>query len=220
MKWAYCLLFVGLALWLVGCGPNNRKAQAQVQPSFILGQLIDSCLVRQPGAMNNDVSRSILADSLKNTIQQYRGLPLPFLAELPVQYEMCLEYPPNPFDFETSAYKNAGKYVVKFGFGQHTSGGKISEDYETTFQIFTVMDKSQVASLIDNAIYSVSGIFTDFANNSQETGFVLPSGKCLIDYPSVTSTYNGLTNKPYINLGTLIIKDVEFTQYNRQSVLP
>ena len=68
------------------------------------------------------------------------------------------------------------------------------------------MDKAQVTQLVDNALYRVNGVFVDFANNSQKTGFILPSGKCLIDYPAITST----DNKPYIDLGTLVLENSTF----------
>ncbi len=200
MKNNFIFLTIFSLLFFVGCGQSNRtnvQSKDCIEKKYALQLLIDSCLTHQPNAMNNDVSRSMLADTIRTTIQQFIGDTLPFLADIPLQYEMCLEYPNDSYS------KNAGKYVVKFGFGEHTSKCKLSDDYKTTFQIFTIMEKAQVAQLVDNALYRVNGVFVDFANNSQKTGFILPSGKCLIDYPTIMT----IENKPYIDLGTLIIEN-------------
>lgn len=186
-----------LCLALFGCGNNKtqKKAVQTTPPQYALREMLDSCLKSQPMANNNDVTRSILADTLKNKIQLYKGRALPYLEDLPMQYEMCLPYP-------------NGQYVVKFGFGEVTSKCKLSNKYETTFQVFTIMDKEKVATLIDGSLYHIKGIFRDFANNSSETGFSLPSGKYIVDYPNIIN----IDNKPYIDLGTLIIDSLSFTQ--------
>ena len=59
--------------------------------------------------------------------------------------------------------------------------------------------------LEDGKDYFISGIFQDFANNTIETGFRPPSGKCIIDFPSVNAVDG--TN---INLGTLILTHLSF----------
>lgn len=159
--------------------------------------------------MNNDVTRSILADSIKESFQKYIGDSLPFLTGIPLTYEMALEYPPSPFDFYSERFKNAGKYVVKFEMYEGSKGFKLSPEYTTTFLVFTVMDKEQVATLIDKKQYYVNGNFRDFANCSSKTGFILPSGKCLTSYPSIyESSFGGVT----FNLGTLILEDVTFNR--------
>lgn len=200
-----CMLF-----WLAGCSQNNTSMPAQEPHKYALQQLLDSCLIQQPNAMNNDVSRSILADSIKTNIQRFIGNSLPFISELPLKYEGCIEYTNSPYIFDTKTFKHEGKYLVSFEYGEIGSKNKISNNYHTTFQIFTIMDKEQVATLIDNAYYSINGNFVDFANNSQETGFVLPSGKCLIDYPKVRTS--SISDGPFINLGTIVLENVSFTR--------
>lgn len=204
------IMFALLCLLVGGCISSPPKSKVK---QYALQQLLDSCLKQQPNAMNNEVSRSILADTIKTTIQKFIGGSLPFLADIPLQYEMCLEYPRHFESFESEIDKNAGKYVVKFGFGEILSKCKLSDNYQATFQVFAVMDRKQVETLVDNALYHVNGVLVDFANNSKETGFVLPSGKCLVDYPKVITS----GNKPYFMLGTLILENITFTPINSKT---
>lgn len=189
-----------LCFVLGGCGNKaQKKVEQTVPPKYALCEMLDSCLQAQPNANNNDVTRSILADTLKNRIQHYKGCALPYIEDAPMQYEMCLPYP-------------NGQYVVEFAFGEIASKCKLSNDYETTFQVFAIMDKEKVAMLVDGSLYYIQGIFRDFANNSAETGFSLPSGKYIVDFPNVIN-YN---NKPYIDLGTLVVDSLSFTKINQE----
>ena len=198
----------------VGC---TQKQSDKTQPGKPhqkhLAVFLDNCLQEQPNAMNNEVSRSILADTIQARFLKFQGDTLLCLSDIPMQYEMCLEYPARVFDsFEAPTDKNAGKYVVKFSFGEASSKMKLSEQYNVTFQAFAILEKEQVATLVDGALYHINGIFRDFANNSQETGFILPSGKCLVDYPEIIA----IDGKPYIDLGTLILDNLSFHKLNDQ----
>lgn len=213
-------IFTLLAVFVLafsGCSNSqtNKGKSEEGRKEYVLKIMLDSCLNNNPNATNNDITKSILADSIKATIQNYIGDTLPFLTDIPVEYEMCLEYPKSSFDFESESFKNAGKYVVKFSFGKYSSKCELSDNYETTFQIFTIMDKVTVSKLIDKELYYVNGKFIDFANNTKETGFVLPSGKCLIDYPRVLAGYGTYDKKIKIDLGTLVLEDVSFSQINQ-----
>ncbi|WP_143822554.1 hypothetical protein [Muribaculum sp. An287] len=194
------IICVLLCFVLLGCGNRTQKKAAQTPPpKYALREMLDSCLQAQPNANNNDVTRSIFADTLKSKIQLYKERALPYIEDVPMQYEMCLPYP-------------NGQYVVKFGFGENTSKCKLSNDYKTTFQVFAIMDKEKVAMLVDGSLYYIKGIFRDFANNSSETGFSLPSGKYIVDYPNIIS----IDNKPYIDLGTLVVDSLSFTKINQE----
>lgn len=194
------IICVLLCFVLLGCGNRTQKKAAQTPPpKYALREMLDSCLKSQPMANNNDVTRSIFADTLKSKIQLYKGRALPYIEDVPMQYEMCLPYP-------------NGQYAVKFGFGENTSKCKLSNDYKTTFQVFAIMDKEKVAMLVDGSLYYIKGIFRDFANNSSETGFSLPSGKYIVDYPNIIS----IDNKPYIDLGTLVVDSLSFTKINQE----
>ena len=171
---------VGFAISLVifaSCTAKRTETQSVIKDSpKPLAVFLDKCLAEQPNALNNEVTRTILADTIKTRLLQYQGDTLAILSDLPMKYEMCLQYPPRIFEtFEASFEKNAGKYVVKFSFGEYTSKCKLSSKYKTTFQVFSILDKETVAMLVDGALYKINGKFRDFANNTQETGFVLPS---------------------------------------------
>lgn len=203
----YCVFSVFL---LVACSNVGTKQESKVEEKKkALAVMLDSCFIAQPNIMNNDITRSIFADTITAIFQRYRGKQLPYIADLPVRYEMCLEYKRHFENFEASVDRNAGKYVVKFGFGKYSSNCKLSDDYETTFQVFALLDKQTASELIEDSLYYIGGIFRDFSNNSSETGFILPDGKCLISYPTVTTSS---FNKPFIDLGTLIIDSLTFTK--------
>ena len=131
------IICVLLCFVLLGCGNRTQKKAAQtLPPKYALREMLDSCLKSQPMANNNDVTRSIFADTLKSKIQLYKGRALPYIEDVPMQYEMCLPYP-------------NGQYVVKFGFGENTSKCKLSNDYKTTFQVFAIMDKEKIVIPIE-----------------------------------------------------------------------
>lgn len=202
--------FVILLSIFASCIGKRTETQSEIKDSpKQLAVFLDKCLSEQPNALNNEVTRTILADTIRERLLKYQNDTLPILSDLPMKYEMCLQYPPRIFEtFEASFEKNAGKYVVKFSFGEYTSKIKLSSKYKTTFQVFTILEKETVATLVDGALYKINGKFRDFANNTQKTGFVLPSGKCIISYPSVTS----IDKNPYIDLGTLILDNLSFSK--------
>lgn len=189
-------------LTFYGCVNDNRANQSQaieVETLTQLDRFVDSAFAQNPDAMNNAVTRSMLADTIKSRISQYQGGQLPFLAELPMEYEMCLPY--NQYS------KYAGQYVVKFSYSGR------ADDRITTFQVFTRMDKEQVASLVDHAKYHINGTFMFYPDNTQEHWFELPSGRGVTDNPSITtSTTLDNSIKPFVNLGTMIFQDVTFTK--------
>lgn len=191
----YIFIFVPIML-LAFCTPKQTESKTEkkdLQLKVILDKLIDS----QPNLLNNDITKQIFSDSLTCIIQKYKGDTIPFLSEIPLEFEMMLEY--------TSPYsEHADKYVVKFGYGEIASKLKISENYKTTFQVFAIVPKDVAANLIQNKFYNLQGIFVDFANCSGS--FELPSGKCFEDYPNLTD-YDG---NPYIDLGTFILADINF----------
>lgn len=88
------ITFIVCCLLLAGCMNNASKQvpQHEQQEKYALREMLDSCLQAQPNANNNDVTRSILADTLKSKFQCFRGHSLPYIEDLPFQYEMCLKY--------------------------------------------------------------------------------------------------------------------------------
>lgn len=187
------ILILACAL-LASCG-NPQPRTGHTTAPCALATMLDSCLLSQPNANNNDVARGIFADTIKARFQRFKGRPLPYLADLPVEYEMCLAYP------------SGDKYVVKF-----TPKQIVSDEYKATLQVFAILEKEAVATLVDRAMYKINGTFRDFANSTRESGFILPNGKCLVDYPSV----NTLDNKPYISIGTLVLDNLTFSKIDPQ----
>lgn len=188
---------------MCACNSGVRNTEPET-PQCALASLIDSCLGVAPAT--NDVSRSILADTLKSKLQRYQGKHLPYIGDLFFTYEMCLEYPKT---FDSVDDTNAGKYVVKFSLANE----KIADGCSTTFQIFAIMGKESVTHLVEGGTYHLDGLFRDFANSTKETGFVLPSGKCINAYPSVTTDSDGT---PCINLGTLVIDSLSLSKVEMQ----
>ena len=95
MKNLKCLFLSLLLITLISCDSsinnNNHKNENKQEPQkFALQLLLDSCLRSQPNSMNNDVSRSILADSIKVAFQKHIGDTLPFLSDIPLTFEMSL----------------------------------------------------------------------------------------------------------------------------------
>lgn len=187
-------------LTFAGCTKTNNESQSQpieVEASTSLDRFIDGLLAEYPNAMNNDVTRATLADTIKSRINHHQGGQIPFLVELPLEYEMCLPY---------NAYsKYAGQYVVKFSYSGR------GDNRTTTFQVLTRMDKEEVAKLVDHAHYMIDGTFLFYPDSSQDHWFELPSGRGITDNPkiNVTTTLDN-SQKPFINLGTWILKDVSF----------
>lgn len=195
-------LFIFLVLILASCTTNHQESHRDESPtnvSTMLDRFIDSLLIENPNALNNDVTRSMMSDTIKARFNRYQGGKLPFLSELPMEYEMCLPY---------NAYSDfAGQYVVKFSFCDR------ADDKTTTFQVFTRMDKEQVASLVDNAKYKIDGVFLFYPDNTKDHWFELPSGRGCTDNPRISMTTElDNSQKPFINLGTLILKDVNFNK--------
>lgn len=193
------------------CQSRQPTEDAQKSPRKNIQSFIEDCISSVPNANNNDVTRSILADTIKVQLQRCSGDTLAILSDLVLEYETSLEYK-RIFDaFESELDKNAGKYVVKFSLSPFGEAAPKSDVFNVTLQVLTIMGKDDVAKLIDNGKYIVQGKFLDFANNTQETGFRLPSGKYLVDYPSVGVDVfdNG---KMQINLGTLILEDIVFKE--------
>ena len=148
-----------VALSLLGCSNGGGTAttdhHVEATPtSTPLDCFVDSIFKTMPNALDNDVTRSMLADSIKVSLNNYQGGAIPFLSGLPLEYEMCLPYDRNS--------KFAGQYVVKFSYSDRAT------DKTMTFQVFTRMDKEKVANLVDHAKYQVDGVFLFFPDNTQE----------------------------------------------------
>lgn len=202
------LFYSFLSLFLLfGCIPTNNKTTHTEPKKPNIQLFLDSCLESNPNARNNEVTRGILADTIKTRLQTHIGDTLAILSDTPLEYEMCLEY-------SKKSDKNKGRYVVKFSLSSFDEGSPQSDKFETTLQVFTIMEKQDVAKLTERGKYQVQGVFVDFANYSS---FILPSGRCFTDYPSVTlsSSYN---EKLFINLGTLILDSVTVKPITRQQV--
>lgn len=207
MKRYVCFILLGILL--SSCISKKEENQNIHKKNIEL--FIEDCVASVPNANNNDVTRAILADTIKSRLQSHSGDTLAILSDLVLEYEMSLEYKRIFDTFESELDKNAGKYVVKFSLSSFGEAAPKSDVFNVTLQVLTIMGKDDVTKLIDNGKYLVQGKFLDFANNTQETGFRLPSGKCFVDYPSVgVDVFD--KGKMQINLGTLILEDIVFKE--------
>lgn len=196
------LLVMVAALLAVGCGggKSNQEPAKQVTE---LQRTLNACIAANPNYNNNELTRSVLADSITAAFQTYRGKYLKQIENIPCEYEMALEYGVDPWQYIDTTI--IGKYVVKFSY----SDDRVSNYYSVGFQVFAILEKEKVMQLIEGNKYFISGTFRDFANNTTETGFRLPSGKCSYDYPSV-SYYSTFSPSLQINLGTIVLDNLTF----------
>lgn len=202
-------LLVLFAAVLVGCGGGNKPQDTPKpetpKPETALTRTLDACIAANPNYNNNDIARSVLADSITVAFQTYRGKQLKQIENIPCEYEMALEYGVDPWQYIDTTI--IGKYVVKFNYSDDSE----SNDYRASFQVFAILEKEKVMQLVEGNKYFISGTFRDFANNTTKTGFRFPSGKCLIDYPSV-SYFTTLSPSLRINLGTIVLDNLTFKQ--------
>lgn len=196
------LLVMVAALLAVGCGggKSNQEPAKQVTE---LQRTLNACIAANPNYNNNELTRSVLADSITAAFQTYRGKHLKQIENIPCEYEMALEYGVDPWQYIDTTI--IGKYVVKFSY----SDDRVSNYYSVGFQVFAILEKEKVMQLIEGNKYFISGTFRDFANNTTETGFRLPSGKCSYDYPSV-SYYSTFSPSLQIDLGTIVLDNLTF----------
>lgn len=200
------LLVVFAALLAVGCGGGNKETETAKKDSE-MKRTLDACIAANPNYNNNELTRSVLADSITSAFQLYRGKPLKQVENLPCEYEMSLEYGVDPWQYIDTTI--IGKYVVKFNYSELLEDNNVSDNYSVGFQVFAILEKEKVMQLVEGAKYYISGTFRDFANNTTETGFRLPSGKCSYDYPSV-SYYSTFSPSLQINLGTIVLDNLTF----------
>lgn len=205
------VFFTLVSVLFSACQLRQSTGDAQKSPRKNIQTFIEDCISSVPNVNNNDVTRSILADTIKTRLQRCSGDTLAILSDLALEYEMSLKYERIFNTFESELDKNAGKYVVKFSLSSFAEDAPKSDVFSVALQVLTIMEKDDVAKLIDNGRYLVQGKFVDFANNTQETGFKLPSGKYLVDYPSVSIDVFD-KEKIQINLGTLILEDIVFKE--------
>lgn len=187
-----------IAIMLAGCVKQYNTSSAsteQTKPITMLGRMVDSLVSAQPNALNNDVTKQVFADSALSLISRYEGGEMPFLAELPMEYEMCMVYP--------SYLDYAGQYVVKFSFADD------SEKARYTFQVFTRMSKEDVMGLVDHEKYHIKGKFMYIPDNTSAKWFDLPTGGMIFEYPSV---YKSSDDSPNVNLGSWFVDSVKYTK--------
>lgn len=202
MKMKKLMLVLCIGYTLAGCNGGNKENALFETP---MKTTLDACVASVPNANNNELTRSVLADTITACFQTYRGKTLAQLNQLPCEYEMSMEYPDYVFDFIDSTI--SGKYVVKFNYSNsYSTTEKMSDDYCVMLQVFAMVEKEVAMQLVEGEKYYISGTFHDFANCSKETGFKLPSGDCIKSYPSVTKLDNILS----ISLGTIVLDNISF----------
>lgn len=197
-------------LSLVGCtngqpGKQNTPQTTQTTTataSTFLDHFIDSLLVEYPNALNNDVTRLALADTIKSRMGVFCGSELPFLSECPVVFYHSELFPPHTFEsFDFAPDKNADKVLVQFVYQD------ISQSRAIAFSILTALTKEAASTLIDEHKYFVKGKFLFFPGNTHDCVFYLPDRK-LAQNTTCVSTQSGL---PLFMIGNFIMDDVSFT---------
>ena len=192
---------------MFGCTNNpssnqNTPQSAQLPTTTGLERFVDSLLVEFPNAMNNEITRSMLADTIKSRMNVFRGGKLPFLDECPVVFCHSEIFPPKKFEtFDFAPDKNADKVMAQFIYQN------ISDNRAIGFSILTALAKDVAADLIDGESYYIKGKFLFFPDNTPDCVFYLPNGG-LAKNTTVVSTQSGA---PLFMIGNFIMDEVSFT---------
>lgn len=182
---------------------STPKSSEEEKPTLILQEMLDSFIAQNENLTNNEITMKDGAISLMHLVQESIGDTLHFVSELPMEFEMALEYNQSPFSSPSSAFPYEGKFVVKFNYS--SSRNPMSDNYSTTFQVFSIVEKDVVLELVKGKFYHINCTFKDFANTNGS--FLLPSGKAFNGFPSIT-LYD---SKPKFNFGTLVVENLTFT---------
>lgn len=194
------LLPILFTFFLLSCNQTNKPSDKVAEEGTtkdvvakepLLKQYIDAYLAKNRDCFNNKVSEEECSKAFASDfLLTQLGDSIPCISELPLILETTMAY-------------NDDKYVVKFGFGKHTSRISLSKEYDTYFQVFSIVDKNTVLSLKEKELYYVKGACHSYANKKS---FTLPSGK-YFDDPARLYKIGDEIN---LNLGTLIITKASF----------
>jgi hypothetical protein len=185
------LLFV-LIISLLGCTPKSQNTNQEPQREYLIKVFLDKFLSENRNCFNNDVTKKDCELTLKNEFLKNLGDSIPCISELPLEFEMLIEY---ENDIIKILYPELlHKYVVKFSFSETRHNIKISDNYDVTFQVFAIVDKNAVLELKEGNFYYIAGSCYDFASKNS---FVLPSGDYFNGYPTIY--------KPILDFETLYL---------------
>lgn len=181
---------------------DASEAVSTTSNRSMVSQIVDSIVKTQPNALNNDLTRQALADSIKTTFTKYEGKSLPFLRDLPVKFAYVEPYHTERV-FETFDHpidKNVGRYLVQFTYSE------IYGTHGVAFSILTTLSQEDAMMLKEGEEYIITGNFLFFPDNSQERSFYLPNHN-LANNTTTVSTKNGL---PLYMIGNFIMDNVSF----------
>ena len=72
-------------------GKKNVNAIKTKKPTEQLTIFLNQCLLEHPNALNNEVTRTILADTIRERLLKFQNDTLPILSNLPMRYKGCME---------------------------------------------------------------------------------------------------------------------------------
>lgn len=176
-----------------GCIQQQPKAKFKLEEKkSLLKSYLDGFIASNKNYLDNQITKDDANNKLKKTfIKDCLGDSIKCISELPLKYEMMLQY------------GDEDKYVIKF---ELASTG-ISYAYDVTFLVLSVVNKETASKLKDECLYYIYGSCYDFANSRS---FVLPSRGTIEDYPEIHKD-SGF-GKPLFDLGTLIVKNISFKE--------
>ena len=200
MKKIFSILALCSVILFSGCQGPTKKPEKEEVKNYALKTLLDGFIAESPEMTNNEITLGDASDKLAIVTKQNIGDSLQLISELPLEFEMALEYPNEIY------IKTPGMYVAKFGFGEFQSKTKLSDKYKASFIVFSIVDKETVSKLKKGSFYTIKGTFKDFANC--KGSFQLPSGKCIDNPPKISSYKDELS----FNFGTLIVENISFVE--------
>jgi len=193
-----------IALIALSCTGNTQSVQTkkEVAEPLLIQNYLDNFLSENPNCIDNDILREECGEKLKvGVINGLMGDSIRFITQIPVEYEMSLR-------------QGDDSYIIKFVCGKNVTNLRVSDKYDVSFQLFSIVDKETAKTIKDKGRYYVSGTCNAYADNKT---FPLPSGKKYSNYPRITKSSSIGGDKPNFDLGTFVVKNITLNSAGQEA---
>lgn len=177
----------------------NKPKVENISPlKMKLTSFLDTFYLQHSKCIANDIRRQDDGRALFLDCLSFLKDDPGFVSELPMKFEGLLEY------------EKGDSCLVKFSYSYYWLCNNLekyeaSKDYQTSFQLYSIIGREQASYLIDNNLYFISGVPQYHVQD-----LILPSGKLLpITYPKITESVIH-DKQPDFDLGILIVDSLSF----------